>query len=38
MVSGCITMDGMSKIKVGPCGFCSLRVKANPVLCLQCGE
>ena len=29
-------MDGMSKSKVDPCGVCSLRVKANSVLCLQC--
>ena len=27
---------GMSKSKVGPCGLCSLRVKANSVLCVQC--
>ena len=33
MVSG-----GMSKGKVDPCGVCSLRVKANSVLCLQCGK
>ena len=28
----------MSKSKVDPCGVCSLRAKANSVLCLQCGE
>ena len=40
MVSGGITKDGMSKSKVGTCscGFCSLRAKANTVLCLQCGK
>ena len=36
--TGCITKDGMSKSKVDPCGLCSLRVKANSVLCLQCGK
>ena len=38
MVSGGITKDGMPKNMVDPCGFCSLRVKANSVLCLQCGK
>ena len=38
MVSGGITKDGMSKSKVDPCGACNLRVKANSVLCLQCGK
>ena len=33
MVSGGITKDGMSKSKVDRCGVCSLRVKANSVLC-----
>ena len=33
-----ITKDGMSKSKVDPCGVCSLRVKANSVLCVQCGK
>ena len=28
----------MSKSKVEPCGVCSLRVKANSVLCVQCGR
>ena len=34
MVCCCITKDGMSKSKVDPCGVCSLRVKANSVLCV----
>ena len=38
MVSGGITKDGMSKSKVDPCGVCSMRVKVNIVLCLQCGK
>ena len=38
MVSGGITKDGVSKSKVDPFGVCSLRVKANSVLCLQCGK
>ena len=38
MVSGGITKDGMSKSKVDPYGVCSLRVKANSVLCVQCGK
>ena len=33
-----ITKDGMSKSYVVPCRICSLRVKANSVLCLQCGK
>ena len=36
MVSGGITKNGMSKSKVDPCGVCSLKVKTNSVLCLQC--
>ena len=36
VVSGGITKDGMSKSNVDPCGVCSLRVKANSVLCVQC--
>ena len=28
----------MSKSNVGPCRVCSLRVKANSILCLQCGK
>ena len=38
IVSSGITKDGMSKTKVDPCGVCSLRVKANSVLCVQCGK
>ena len=38
MVNGGITKDGMSKIKVDPCGVCSLRVKTNSVLYVQCGK
>ena len=30
--------DGMSKSKVDPYGVCSLRAKANSVLCVQCGK
>ena len=35
---GGITKDGMSESKVDPCGGCSLRIKANSVLCLQCDK
>ena len=35
---GGITKDGMSKSYVDPCGVSSLRVKANSILCLQCGK
>ena len=38
MVRGNITKDGLSKSKADPCGVCSLRVKTNSVLCLQCGK
>ena len=38
MVSGGITKDDISKSKVDPCGVCSMRVKANSFLCLQCGK
>ena len=38
MVSTGITQDGLSKSKVDPCGVCSLRVKTNSVLCVQCGK
>ena len=37
-VSSGITQDGLSKSKVDPCGVCSLRVKANSVLCVHCGR
>ena len=32
-----VVSSSVSKSNVGPCGFCSLRVKANTVLCVQCG-
>ena len=38
MVCGGITKAGMSKSNVDPCGVCSLRVKANSVLCLLFGK
>ena len=38
MVSDGITEEGLSKSKADPCVFCSLRVKANSVLCVQCGN
>ena len=38
MVSGSIIKYGMSKSKVDPCEVCSLSVKANTVLCVQCGN
>ena len=38
MVTCGITKDGMSKRKVGQFGVCSMRVKANSNLCLQCGN
>ena len=38
MVCGSITKDGMSKSKVDSCGICSLRVKANSVLCVWRGK
>ena len=37
MVSGRIKKGCFSESKVNPCGVCSLRVKANSVLCVQCG-
>ena len=36
MVSGIMTKDGLSKTEVDPCGVCSLRVKANSILCVHC--
>ena len=33
IVTGGITLDGLSKSKV-----CCLRIKANSVLCMQCGK
>ena len=38
IVSSSITKDGMPKSKVDPCGVCSMRVKVNSVLCVQCGK
>ena len=38
MVSGCITKDGMSKCNVDPCDVCSLRAKANSILCVASGS
>ena len=38
MVSRCITQDGLSISKVDSYGVCCLRVKANSVLCVQCGK
>ena len=38
MVNGGITMDGLFKDKVDPCGVFSLIAKANSVLCVQCGK
>ena len=38
MISDGIRKDGLSKSKVDPCGVCNLRVKANVVLCVQCGK
>ena len=37
VISG-IIKDFMSNSKVDPCGFCSLTVKLNSVLCMQCGK
>ena len=38
MVCGGFIKDGMCKSKVDPGVVCSLRVKVNSVLCLQCGK
>ena len=38
MVSGGTSKDGLSKNEVNPSGVCSLRVKVNSVLCIQCGK
>ena len=38
MIIGGITKDGLSKSTVDPCGVCSLIVRANSDLCLQCGK
>ena len=36
LVSGDITKVGMSESKVELCAVCSLRVRANSVLCVHC--
>ena len=38
MLCGGITKDGMSNSMIYPCGVCSLRVKVNSVLCVQCDK
>ena len=38
MARGGIRKDSTSKSKVDPYWLCSLRVKADSVLCLQCGK
>ena len=38
VVSGGITNDGLSKSTIDKCGVCNFRVKANSVLCVQCGK
>ena len=38
IASGSITKDGLSKSNAYPCGVCSLSVKANSVLCIQCDK
>ena len=38
LVCGGITKDDMSKSKFDPYWVCSLRVRANSVLCLGCGK
>ena len=38
IVSGGITKDGMSKSNVYQFEVCCLRVKANSILCTQCGK
>ena len=38
MATVCIAKDGLSKSKVYPCRVSSLRIKANSVLCVQCGR
>ena len=38
MVSGGITMDGLSKSNVYQYGVHGLRVKVNFALCVQCGQ
>ena len=38
MAGGVITNDGLFESKGGPCGVCSLTVKANSALCVKCGK
>ena len=38
MVSSGITKDGLFKSNIDPCGVFCLRVKANSVVCFQCGK
>ena len=38
IISGGIIKDGMSKSNVDLCWVCRFRVKANSVLCVQCGR
>ena len=38
MICSGISKDGLFKSKVDLCGVCSLRVKANSVLCVQFGK
>ena len=38
MASGAITKDDLSKSIVYQCGICSLMVRANSLLCVQCGK
>ena len=38
IVCGGVTKVGMSNSEANPCGVCSLRVRADSVLCLQCGR
>ena len=33
-----VMVRGLSKSRDHPCGVCSMRVKANSALCLQCGK
>ena len=38
MVSGGLTKDCLSEAIVDPCEVCCFIVKANSVLCVQCGK
>ena len=37
MVNGGIRTNDLSECEVDQCGSCSLRVKVDSVLCVQCG-